>query len=147
MKNYIYLLAVCALCISCKQETHTPRTGQTLPKTNTVSKVDDKGHPTESLVYAADGSVKQKTVFETSPDGRILSARTLDSQGGLKWTEHYSYRNEDSTRPVEVRRTKPDGQIISVRFIYGPDGSKRRIVTKPDGSQVPESEQAAFLGE
>jgi hypothetical protein len=149
MRTLFCLIAVCAACISCRREAGDPRARGPagFPKTNVVSKLDEKGRPTETMVYATNGVLKQRTFFETAADGRIMTARTVDAEGRPKWTEQYSYGQTGDRRPVELRRTKPDGQIIAVRFLYSPDGTQRKIVIGPDGKQIPEAEQAAFLEE
>jgi hypothetical protein len=142
-------MAVCAACVSCHKEAAYLRAPESAaaPKTNVVSKLDEKGRPTESIVYATNGVLKQRTSYVTDADGRVLTARTVDSEGKPKWTEQYSYRQAGDQRPVEIQRLLADGQTVSVRFLRSLDGTERRVVTGPDGRQVPEAEQAAFLEE
>ena len=143
------LVAVCAVCVSCHKEAADLRAPESAaaPKTNVVSKLDEKGRPTETIVYGTNGVVKRRTYPVTDAGGRILTARTVDSEGKPKWTEQYSYREAGDPHPVEIRRLLADGQIVSVRFIRSLDGTERRIVTGPDGRQIPEAEQAAVLEE
>jgi hypothetical protein len=143
------LAVICIAAVSCQREASRPRTLESAasPKTNVVSRLDEKGRATETMVYATNGSLKQRTVYVTAADGRILTARTVDAQGRPKWTEQYSYGKADDHRLIEIRRLRTDGQIISVRFVSSPDGTERKIVTGPDGKEIPESEQARFLGE
>lgn len=149
MKSLFYILALCAAGLSCNRQPGDPRASAPagLPQTNVVSKLDEKGRPTERVVYATNGAVKHRTVFVTAEDGRILSARTADAEGNLKWMEQYSYAATADNRPVEMRRTKANGEVVTVRFVYAPDGAARKIVTGVDGKQIPEAEQPAFLEE
>jgi hypothetical protein len=149
MRAFCCLVAVCAAVVSCHREANDlrkPESGAS-PKTNVVSRLDEKGRPTETMVYATNGSLKQRTLYVTAADGRILTARTVDGQGKPKWTDQYSYPEAADHRPADIRRVRADGQIVSVRFLYSPDGTTRRIVTGPDGKQIPEAEQATFLEE
>jgi hypothetical protein len=128
---------MCAAVVSCHREANDlgkPESAAS-PKTNVVSRLDEKGRPTETMVYA------------TAADGRILTARTVDGQGKPKWTDQYSYEKAGDHRPAAIRRLRADGHIVSVSFLYSSDGTKRRIVTGPDGKQIPEAEQATFLEE
>jgi hypothetical protein len=149
MRAFCCLVAACAACVSCHREADAPRAPKSAasPKTNVVSKLDDKGWLSETIVYETNGVLKQRTVYVTAADGRILTARTVDSQGRSKWTDKYSYSDASNRRPVEIQRLKADGQLISVRFLSFTNGAERRIVTGPDGKQISEAEQAAFLGE
>ncbi len=115
--------------------------------TNVLSKLDDKGRPTETMVYDTNGLLKQRTFYVTAADGRILTARTEDAQGRSKWTDQYRYGEASNERPVEIRRLKADGRILSVRFLSLSNGTQRRIVIGPDGKQILEAEQASFLEE
>jgi hypothetical protein len=144
-----YLVAVCAAVVSCHREANDLRKPESAasPKTNVVTRLDEKGRPTETMVYATNGSLKQRTIYATAADGRILTARTADPQGKPKWTDQYSYGQAGDHRLVEIRRLRVDGQIISMRFVSSPDGTERRIVTGPDGKQIPEAEQATLLEE
>lgn len=143
------LVAVCAACVSCHKEAADPHPPEAAaaPKTNVVSKLDEKGRAPETTVYATNGLLKHRTFSVTDAAGRILTARTVDSEGKPKWTEQYSYKEAGDRRPVEIRRSLADGRIVSVRFLRSPDGTERRIVTGPNGRQIPEAEQAAFLEE
>jgi hypothetical protein len=147
MRMFCCLVVACAACVSCHKETADLRAPDSAaaPKTNVVSGLDDKGRPTETIVYATKGVLKQRTLKVTDADGRTLTARTVDSDGKTKWTEQYSYGEAGDHRPVEIRRLLADGQIVSVRFVRSPGGTERRAVTAPDGRQIPEAEQAAFL--
>ena len=149
MRAFCCLLAACAAVVSCQREANDLRKPESAasPKTNVVSRLDEKGRPTESVVCATNDALKQRTFYVTAADGRILTARTVDPQGKPKWTDQYSYDKAGDHRLVEIRRLRADGQIISVRFLSSPDGSERRIVTGPDGKQIPEAEQATFLEE
>ncbi len=148
MRRFCFV-AVCAACVSChKEAADLPAPKSTAaPKTDIVSRLDEKGRPTETKVYGTNGVLKRRTFAVTDADGRILTARTVDAEGKPKWTEQYFYGEAGDRRPVEIRRSLPDGKIISVRFLRSPDGTERRIVTGPDGRQVPEAEQAGFLEE
>jgi hypothetical protein len=145
MRTLFCLVVIAIAAVGCRQQPGT-RTA-VAPNTNVVSKLDDRGRPTETTVYATNGVVKQRTFFETTDDGRILAARTVDAEGKLKWTDKYTYETGTSRRPSELQRLKPNGEAVAVRFVYSPDGTQRKVVIGPDGQPVPEAEQAAALGE
>jgi hypothetical protein len=148
MKDLFCIAALCVTSLSCNRQPAVPRASNpvALAPTNVVSKLNDKGRLSEKLVYATNGLLKHRTVFEAAEDGRILSSRTVDAEGNLKWMDQYSYATA-SNRPVEMRRTKTNGESITVRFVYSPDGTARKIMTGTDGKPIAQTEHAAFLEE
>jgi hypothetical protein len=143
MKILFFLVVIAVVAAACDRQPGTKDTA----KTNLVSKLDDRGRPMETTVYATNGVVKRRTFFETTDDGRVLSARTVDKDGKLKWIDQYMYQTGTNQQPIEIQRVKPNGETVAVRFVYSPDGSERKIVIGPNGQPVPEAEQAEVLEE
>jgi len=143
MRTWLCLVIVSVVAVACNRHTRPA----VAVKTNVVSKLDNHGRLMETTVYAADGVVKQRTFFETAGDGRVLSARTVDADGKLKWTDKYTYGTGTNQRPTDLQRMKPNGEAVAVQFVYSPDGAARKIVIGPDGQPVSEAEQAAALEE
>lgn len=140
---------LCVAGASCRRDIDDARLPNpaTHPKTNVVSKVDEKGRLTEKLVYATSGLLKHRTFFETEANGRVTSSRTIDGEDKPKWTEKYFYEETSGARLSKVQRIQPDGKIVVVHFLYAIDGTKRRIVIGPDGKEIPIANQEAFLEE
>jgi hypothetical protein len=95
--------------------------------------------------YTTNGDERLKT-FVNSREGQIISSKTVDEAGKLKWTDQFSY-SSDFKKPVEMRRTKADGTIIQVLYNYSNDGKQTRMVVGSDGKVVPEDRVDTYLNE
>jgi hypothetical protein len=142
MRTLFGLAILAVIAVACHRDTRAPVA--TAAKTNVVSRLDDRGRPMETILYTTNGAVQRRTFFETGDDGRILSARTVDAEGELKWTDKYTYEAGTNQRPIEVQRVKPNGEAVVVKFVYLPDGTERRIVIGPNGELIPDADGTAL---
>jgi hypothetical protein len=85
------------------------------------------------------------TVFVTRQNDLVVSSKTVDESGRLKWMDRFSY-NTDSTNPIEMLRTKADGRMVRVLFQYK-DGKQTKIMIGTDGTQIPPEKQDEYLNE
>ncbi len=98
----------------------------------------------EPWFYVTNGGQRFKT-FVTRHDDLVVSSKTVDESGNLKWIDRFSY-STDSTNPIEMLRTKAGGKIIRVLFRYD-DGKQTKIMIGWDGEQVPAEKQDEYLNE
>lgn len=141
------LIALSAILVSCsRKENSSSSASNARPKTNSVSRFNDKGRLVETLTYSPDGSLKHRILFQPADDGRILSSRMVDPEGKLKWVEEHVFEGTNA-HPLETRRITPDGATVLIRYRYDQNGNSTRTVVKSDGSEVPPDEVKRFLGE
>jgi hypothetical protein len=110
---------------------------------NTVVTSGGNAEPIQTWFYTTNGDERLKTLIN-SKNGHVISSRTFDEAGNLKWADQFSY-SSDSKNPVEMRRTKPDGQVIQILYKYSADGKQTRIVIGTGGKVVSAEVQDAYL--
>jgi len=160
MKCSYWILVVCFVCLSCSRKSgENNATGKSIisgenkaetnagnAKENVVSTPNTiVAEAPQAWVYTTIGDSRFKT-FNEITNNRVISSKTVDEAGKLKWTDQFSY-SQDSKNLVEMRRIKPDGSIFQVRYSYSEDGHQTRIVIGPDGKQIPEESQDSFLNQ